>query len=166
MVFVLRSSPNHASSKYTRCLTEKNIKITLTYDNSYCSDTYDIFAYDKHFQRWKKKEDFDVATGMVGVAWILSWSKSKCNPETSITRTRGPPMLAFEGEHFEREIIMQKLCSELLYSLKLYSFYFIWHKNDFNILEQELTTNPFKHNILPEYVPPQMDMFTCMLANL
>ena len=34
---------------------------------------------------WKKKDGFDIATGVnYGVASSSSWSKSICNPETDI----------------------------------------------------------------------------------
>ena len=38
----------------------------------------------------KKKDDFDVATTMnYGVTWFSSWSRSMCNFETGIVRTKG-----------------------------------------------------------------------------
>ena len=66
MVFVLRSSPNHASRKYRR-LTERNIKITPTYDNSLARTPMTEVPMTNTF-KGGKKEDFDVATGVIGVA--------------------------------------------------------------------------------------------------
>ena len=52
----------------------------------------------------KKKEIFDVATGMIyGVASFSSWSKSICDSKTNIMRIRGPrrQMPPFEGENHQ-----------------------------------------------------------------
>ena len=52
----------------------------------------------------RTKDDSDVATSVkYRVALFSSWSKSVCNPETSVTRIRGPPRLLppFKGEHLE-----------------------------------------------------------------
>ena len=52
----------------------------------------------------RKKDNSNVATSMnCGIAFFSSWSKSMCNPETGITRIRGPltTTTSFGGEHLE-----------------------------------------------------------------
>jgi len=51
-----------------------------------------INPYNQERKKERKKDDFDVATGVnYGVASFSGWSKSIWDPVMGITRIRGPP---------------------------------------------------------------------------